>query len=314
MQPRSASQPENPQPLHERFYRFILELQDKICRSLETFESSHSFREDAWQHPGGGGGRSRILEQGSVWEKAGVNISRVEGELPDSMKQTLGTAESRFLAEGISLVIHPRNPYVPTVHANFRYFELYDVEGTLKDRWFGGGSDLTPYYLDPADATHFHRSFKEACDRFDPDYYPRFKQQCDAYFVNRHRGMEARGIGGIFYDYLRPADEAAARTLLAFSEANGQAFLDAYLPIARRQADRPYGEREQFWQQYRRGRYVEFNLIHDRGTLFGLKTQGRIESILMSLPPVARWVYDYQPEAGSPEAELLEQLRPRDWI
>lgn len=300
--------------LNERFYLFLQNLQDQICGSLEALEPDMTFREDTWERPGGGGGRSRIMENGHVWEKAGVNISRVEGDLPDSMKQTLGTSESRFLAEGISLVIHPRNPYVPTVHANFRYFELYHADGHRKDRWFGGGADLTPYYLDPEDARHFHRCFKESCDRFDPEYYPRFKQQCDAYFVNRHRGMEARGIGGIFYDYLRPKNDTEAETLLAFSTSNGNAFLDAYLPIVRKHAAVPYGERELFWQHYRRGRYVEFNLIHDRGTLFGLKTQGRIESILMSLPPVARWIYDYHPEPGSPEAALLDHLQPRDWV
>ncbi len=199
---------------------------------------------------------------------------------------------------------------MPTVHANWRYFELYGEDGAVKDSWFGGGADLTPYYITGDDGAHFHRTFKEACG----EYYEQYKRQCDEYFVNKHRNNEARGIGGVFYDYLRPTAERTAEDLLQFQFSNGNAFLKAYLPIVEQRKKTPYGEAQVEWQEYRRGRYVEFNLIHDRGTLFGLKTNGRIESILMSLPSRARWEYDYHPAPGSPEAELLEYLKPREWV
>jgi coproporphyrinogen III oxidase len=222
---------------------------------------------------------------------------------------------SQWFAAGLSLVIHPLNPYVPTTHANWRYFELYDEDGNVADRWFGGGSDLTPYYLFEEDARHFHRALKEAMDPFGAEKYPQYKRWCDQYFVNKHRSDEMRGIGGVFYDHLRPADEAGPETLMAFQQASGNAFLPSYTPIVLRRKDTPYGEREREWQEIRRGRYVEFNLVHDRGTLFGLKTQGRTESILMSLPPRARWAYNYQPLPGTPEAELLDAcLHPREWV
>jgi coproporphyrinogen III oxidase len=299
----------------DRFIDHIHTLQDQICRSLEQADGGAFFQEDHWERPGGGGGLSRVISGGHVIEKGGVNTSVVFGELPEAMQQHLKVSQSRFMAAGLSLVIHPLNPYVPTVHANWRYFELYDAEGRISDAWFGGGSDLTPYYIFQEDGEHFHRILKEAMDPFGTDYYPLFKQHCDEYFINRHRENEARGIGGVFYDYLRPAGPPRdLEHLLSFQFANGRAFLPAYLPLIARRKDLPYGEREQWWQEYRRGRYVEFNLVHDRGTLFGLKTAGRTESILMSLPPRARWAYDYHPEPGSPEALLLEYLKPRQWI
>jgi coproporphyrinogen III oxidase len=230
------------------------------------------------------------------------------------MRTQLKLDGDKWFACGLSLVIHPENPYVPTTHANWRYFELYDEAGNVCDRWFGGGADLTPYYLFEEDARHFHQSFKSAMDPFGTDYYPKFKKWCDEYFVNKHRENEMRGIGGVFYDHLRPTDNADADRLFEFQRANGNAFLQAYLPIVERRVAIAYGEREREWQEMRRGRYVEFNLIHDRGTLFGLKTNGRTESILMSLPPRARWGYNYQPAQGSPEAVLLDAcLHPRNW-
>lgn len=299
--------------IKDQFTDFIHSLQDRICAAFEEIDGQAAFREDAWQRPGGGGGKTRVIADGAVFEKGGVNTSVVHGALPEAMAQQFGVTDSNFLAAGISLVMHPVNPFVPTVHANFRYFELYDANGGLKDSWFGGGADLTPYYLEESDGIHFHQAYKNACDPFGKDLYPKYKQVCDEYFINKHRGNEARGIGGIFFDYLRPNAEVDAPTRLAFSKANGEAFLESYLPIVRRHKDKAYTEAHRNWQAYRRGRYVEFNLIHDRGTLFGLKTNGRIESILMSLPPVARWEYDYHPEPDSPEAQLLEYLKPRDW-
>ena len=255
-----------------------------------------------------------MIANGTVFEKGGVNTSAVYGPLPPAMQQAFGVGESNFYACGLSLVIHPQNPYVPTVHANWRYFELYDKTGEKKDSWFGGGSDLTPYYIFEEDGKHFHGTLRQAMEPFGAELYPKYKQYCDEYFVNKHRNNEARGIGGVFYDYLRPASEQDAERLVRFQRANGDAFVPAYIPIALKRKDIAFGEREKEWQELRRGRYVEFNLVHDRGTLFGLKTNGRIESILMSLPPRARWEYNYQPEAGTKEAELLEYLKPREWV
>jgi coproporphyrinogen III oxidase len=230
------------------------------------------------------------------------------------MQEAFNVPESNFFACGLSLVIHPGNPYVPTVHANWRYFELYDQQGSKLDSWFGGGADLTPYYIFKEDGKHFHTTLKQAMDPFSEELYPKYKAQCDGYFINKHRDDEARGIGGVFYDYLRPRDAADAQKLLRFQQAGGDAFLEAYLPIVERRKDLPFGEHQRSWQEIRRGRYVEFNLIHDRGTLFGLKTAGRTESILMSLPPRARWNYNYKPEPGSKEAELMAFLKPQDWV
>lgn len=294
---------------------FLYDLQERICHALESVDGKAVFVKDEWQREGGGGGVTRAISGGNVFEKGGVNISVVWGDVTDTMRTQLKIEGHKWFAGGLSLVLHPLNPYVPTTHANWRYFEVYDEPGNVIDRWFGGGSDLTPYYLFEEDARHFHQTFKNALDPFGEEKYPLYKQTCDAYFVNTHRGGEMRGIGGVFYDHLRPADEAEADRLLYFQQVNASAFLTAYLPIVEKRKDLSFGERETEWQEIRRGRYVEFNLVHDRGTLFGLKTNGRTESILMSLPPRARWNYNHQPAEGSPEAELLDAcLHPRDWI
>ncbi len=301
--------------IKNQFIPFIHQLQNEICGAVEAIDGKAAFREDKWEREGGGGGITRVIADGNVFQKGGVNTSVVHGKLPPVMAQQFKVADnSSFLAAGISLVIHPQNPYVPTVHANFRYFELYGENGEVADSWFGGGADLTPYYIFEEDGSHFHRTFKAACDPFGKELYPLYKKHCDEYFVNKHRNNEARGIGGIFYDYLRPQPGRTAEQLLHFQFANGNAFIPSYLPLVEKRKDLPYTDAQVHWQEYRRGRYVEFNLIHDRGTLFGLKTNGRIESILMSLPAKARWEYDYHPAAGSPEAELLEYLKPRDWV
>jgi len=297
----------------DQFISYIHGLQHTICEALEQADGKAKFIEDKWDRPEGGGGISRIIERGNVIEKGGVNTSVVHGKLPEAMQQTLGVKESNFLACGLSLVLHPLNPYAPTVHANWRYFELYDKEGKRIDSWFGGGSDLTPNYIFEEDAQHFHGTLKAAMDKYGNGLYPKYKKQCDEYFVNKHRGDEMRGIGGVFYDYLRPKNESDENRLMNFQKSNGNAFLPAYLPILEKRKDTSYTEKETAWQEIRRGRYVEFNLIHDRGTLFGLKTNGRTESILMSLPPRARWYYNYQPEAGSEEAEMVKYLMPHQW-
>jgi coproporphyrinogen III oxidase len=298
----------------DQWIQFIYDLQENICGALEKLDGKATFVLDEWEREGGGGGKTRVIAGGNVFEKGGVNTSVVWGKVTDAMRAQLKIEGHEWFACGLSLVLHPVNPYVPTTHANWRYFELYDAAGEITDRWFGGGSDLTPYYLFEEDARHFHQCFRDAMDPFGEQWYPKYKQWCDEYFVNKHRGDEMRGIGGVFYDHLRPADDAATDQLFAFQQAQGNAFLPAYVPIVERRMGLSYGEREIEWQEIRRGRYVEFNLIHDRGTLFGLKTQGRTESILMSLPPRARWGYNYQPVSGSPEAQLLDAcLHPRDW-
>ncbi len=303
-------------PLRERWIAFIQTLQDEICAALEAVDGRARFREDCWtrDEEAGGGGRTRVLADGAVFEKGGVNTSVVSGRVTAVMQTQLQIEGVHWFACGLSLVLHPQSPWVPTVHANWRYFELTDADGQLTDQWFGGGTDLTPWYIVPEDGRHFHQTLKTAIDPFGDGLYATYKQQCDAYFVNRHRDGEARGIGGVFYDHLRPASDADADRLFAFQQASGRSFLDAYLPIVARRRDKPYGEAQKAWQELRRGRYVEFNLIHDRGTLFGLKTGGRTESILMSLPPRVRWAYDAQPAPGSDEARLLRYLQPQDWI
>ncbi len=302
--------------LRDRWIQFIHDLQDTICEALEKADGAAHFIEDDWQRTdNGGGGKSRIIENGQVFEKGGVNTSVVYGSVSDAMRTQLKIEGSGWFACGLSLVLHPLNPFVPTVHANWRYFELYDETGTRIDRWFGGGTDLTPCYLFKDDANHFHSTLKHTLEPFGTDLYQQYKKNCDLYFANHHRNGEMRGIGGIFYDYLRPVDDEDAEQLFSFQEANGNAFLKAYLPIVEKRKPIAYGEKEIRWQEIRRGRYVEFNLIHDRGTLFGLKTNGRTESILMSLPPRARWIYNYQPVPGSAEDELLQVcLQPKEWI
>lgn len=300
--------------IKEDFHQFIRDLQDEITLTLEKIDGKAVFKEDLWDREEGGGGRSRVIENGAVFEKGGVNISEVHGPLAPAMQQYFKVGDVDFYATGISLVIHPKNPMVPTVHANFRYFEMYEKDGTVVDSWFGGGLDLTPYYLFEEDAIHFHQVCKDACDRHDCSDYADFKQKCDTYFHNAHRG-EARGIGGLFYDYCRTTDEFSMQDWLAFQKDMGSHFLNAYVPIVEKRKRLDYAQNHRDWQEIRRGRYVEFNLIHDKGTLFGLKTNGRIESILMSLPPHVQWVYDHHPESGSEEEKLLNVLRePNDWV
>jgi coproporphyrinogen III oxidase len=294
--------------MRTRTQEFFSGLQDKICRRLEEIDGQAQFREDNWHRDGGGGGRTRVMEEGAIFEKAGVNFSAVAGVLPESFAAKIGegvpNAEGcEFFATGVSLVLHPRNPYVPTVHANFRYLEKGQAS------WFGGGTDLTPYYPFREDVRHFHQILKEACDQHDAAYYPRFKKWCDEYFFIKHRN-ETRGVGGIFFDYLTGDLEQ----LFAFIKDVGAAFLPAYLPIVARRREQAYGEGEREFQLIRRGRYAEFNLVYDRGTIFGLETRGRTESILMSLPPLARWVYDYRPEPGTAEAEAWNYFTPQDWL
>jgi len=290
---------------------YLLGLQDRICAALEAEDGVARFAEDAWQRPGGGGGRSRVLVDGAVFEQAGVGFSHVFGPglPPSATAQRPDLAGRSFEAVGVSLVFHPRNPYAPTTHMNVRFF-LAEKEGHDPVWWFGGGFDLTPYYGFEEDAVHFHRAARAACEPFGPEVYPRYKKWCDEYFFLRHR-EEPRGIGGLFFDDLH---EWGFDRTFAFLRGVGDAFLQAYLPILRRRRDTPYGERERDFQLYRRGRYVEFNLVWDRGTLFGLQSGGRTESILMSLPPLVRWRYGWRPEPGTPEARLYEEfLRPRDW-
>ncbi|MCP5305314.1 MAG: oxygen-dependent coproporphyrinogen oxidase [Chromatiaceae bacterium] len=290
---------------------YLLDLQDRICEALAD-EDGAPFREDAWQRPGGGGGRSRVLEGGQLFEKAGVNFSHVFGDglPPSATAQRPELAGRRFQAMGVSLVIHPRNPHIPTSHANVRFFiaEKPDADPVW---WFGGGFDLTPYYGRHEDARHWHATAKAACDPFGEDVYGRFKQWCDDYFFLKHRD-EPRGIGGLFFDDL---NEWGFERSFAFLRSVGDHYVPAYLPIVQRRRADPHGEREREFQLYRRGRYVEFNLVYDRGTIFGLQTGGRTESILMSLPPLVSWRYDWKPEPGSAEAELYDVfLKPRDWL
>ncbi|HUH38405.1 MAG TPA: oxygen-dependent coproporphyrinogen oxidase [Spongiibacteraceae bacterium] len=291
---------------------YLLELQDRICAGLEAADGEGRFREDAWQRPGGGGGRTRVIGDGRVFEKGGVNFSHVYGDtLPPSASAGRPELAGRsFQAMGVSLVIHPRNPHVPTSHANVRFFEA-QKPGEEPVWWFGGGFDLTPFYPLEEDCRHWHRVAKAACDPFGEDVYPRYKRWCDEYFFLKHRN-EARGVGGLFFDDL---SEGGFDTSFAFLRAVGDAYLDAYLPIVEARRDTPYGDRERRFQLLRRGRYVEFNLVYDRGTVFGLQSGGRTESILMSLPPMVAWDYDWQPEPGSPEAVLTERFLPaRDWV
>jgi coproporphyrinogen III oxidase len=300
--------------IKENWISYIHGLQDRICAALEEVDGSAKFFEDAWERPEGGGGKTRVIANGNVFEKGGVNTSVVYGEVTNAMKVQLKIEGSQWFACGLSLVLHPVNPFVPTVHCNYRMFELYNEKGDVTDRWFGGGTDLTPYYLFEEDAKHFHQVYKDVCDKFEPEFYPEFKSACDDYFVNTHRNNERRGIGGIFYDYRRANDKHDTSFWMNFGKACGDAFLPAYLPIVKKRKHLAYTEKNKHWQEIRRGRYVEFNLVHDRGTLFGLKTNGRIESILMSLPPTVRFEYNYQPAAGSEEDKLLQVcLHPQNW-
>jgi coproporphyrinogen III oxidase len=300
--------------MREQFYNYIQELQDRICAGLEAVDGKARFQEDLWERPEGGGGRTRVIENGSVFEKGGVNISAVHGKLPESMQAYLKVEDADFFACGLSLVIHPVNPMVPTTHANWRYFELYDNNGNITKSWFGGGQDLTPYYLFEEDARHFHQVCKTACDKHSKEFYPTYKKRCDDYFWNTHRN-EARGVGGLFFDYLTPTDDFSSQDWYNFVTEVGDSFLEAYVPIVNKRKDLEYTSEQRDWQEIRRGRYVEFNLVHDKGTLFGLRTNGRIESILMSLPSHVQWKYNHHPEPGSKEAQLIEVLEhPKEWI
>ena len=299
--------------IRQAFTTYIHKLQDRICSHLEEIDGKAHFQEDKWKRPGGGGGRTRVIQSGKVFEKGGVNVSVVHGTLNESLQKQLNAEQGQFFACGLSLVIHPQNPMVPTVHANVRFFELYDQAGNTQDCWFGGGIDLTPYYVFPEDAIHFHQSLKKASDPFGEELYPTFKSACDEYFYNSHRN-ESRGVGGVFFDYLRSDYLGkSASEWLAYTQAIGASFIPAYSPIVHARMNAGFTEQEKYWQEIRRGRYVEFNLIHDKGTLFGLRSNGRIESIFMSLPPRVRWDYNFQPASGSREAQTLEWLKARDW-
>ncbi len=290
---------------------YLLGLQDSICEALAA-EDGQAFAEDSWERPGGGGGRSRVLEEGNVIEKGGVNFSHVFGDgLPPSATAARPELAGRsFQAMGVSLVIHPRNPYIPTSHANVRFF-IAEKPGEEPVWWFGGGFDLTPYYGFEEDVVHWHQTSKQACEPFGDDIYPKYKKWCDEYFYLKHRD-EPRGVGGLFFDDL---NEWGFDKSFAFMQSVGNHYIPAYLPIMQKRREHPYAERERDFQCYRRGRYVEFNLVFDRGTIFGLQTGGRTESILMSLPPLVKWRYDWSPQAGSEEARLYTDfLRPRDWV
>ena len=289
---------------------YLQALQSHLCTELEQLDGSATFVRDPWQRPAGGGGESRVLSGGQVFEQAGVGFSHVFGnEMPPSAtKHRPELAGKQFQAVGVSLVIHPKNPYVPTTHANFRFFSAGEDNPVW---WFGGGFDLTPYYPFRDDVVHWHQSAKASCDPFGDELYPRYKEWCDKYFYLKHRD-EARGVGGLFFDDL---NEAGFDNSFAFLRSIGDSFLGAYAPIVKRRANHPFGDRQRNFQLYRRGRYVEFNLIYDRGTLFGLQSGGRTESILMSLPPKVRWEYNWQPDPGSPEEELYrDYLKPVDWL
>jgi coproporphyrinogen III oxidase len=302
--------------IKESWIEYIHDLQNKICKVIEDVDGKAKFIEDNWEREeGGGGGKTRVISGGNVFEKGGVNTSVVYGWVHDRIRSEMSLEGDQWFACGLSLVLHPVNPFVPTVHCNYRMLEFYNLKDEVVDRWFGGGTDLTPYYLFDEDARYFHGVYKKVCDEFDPAFYPEFKKQCDQYFVNRHRNNERRGIGGIFYDHLRATPLYPLELWMGFSQACGNAFVEAYIPIVEKRKDTPFTEQNKFWQEIRRGRYVEFNLIHDRGTLFGLKTNGRTESILMSLPPTVRFEYNYQPGPGSEEEKLLEVcMNPRDWV
>jgi len=305
--------------MRSRFEKVIRDAQDSICAAISEIDGT-PFHQDAWTRPGGGGGITRVLQGGKVWEKAGVNVSVVYGSMPyEAYRAAVGhdvqgiSSGDRvpFFAAGISSVMHPWNPHAPTMHFNYRYFETEEWNGIPGQWWFGGGTDITPSYLYQEDMQHFHGTYKAVCDRHDSEFYPKFKAWCDEYFLIKHRG-ERRGLGGIFFDDLNDRDPLK---ILAFSTDALNSVVDAYCPLVVKHKDDAFTPEQKQWQQLRRGRYVEFNLVYDRGTTFGLKTGGRIESILMSLPMTASWLYDNEPPAGSPEADLLDACKnPRTWV
>ena len=295
------------------FSKYIDILQGDITSALEKVDELGKFKKDVWLREKGGGGLTMVIENGKVFEKGGVNVSKVHGKLPKSMAAMLKTKDSDFYACGISIVLHPKNPMAPTFHANLRYFELYE-NGVLKDRWFGGGLDLTPYYIFENDIIHFHTKCKIVCDKYNSSFYNNYKKRCDEYFWNSHRN-EARGVGGLFFDYCRESKEMSIDKWLLFIKDMGQCILESYIPIIEKRKKTDFNKININWQQIRRGRYVEFNLLHDKGTLFGLKTKGRIESILISMPPKVKWSYDFKTEKGSPEEKLIKILEsPKNWV
>ena len=286
------------------------QIQDEICQALEQMDGKATFAEEHWNREGGGGGRTRVIQNGAVIEKGGVNFSAVHGQLPEAVKRSFQVDEANFFATGVSIVLHPNNPFVPIIHMNIRYFELNE-----QVRWFGGGIDLTPHYVQREDAVYFHRELKAICDRYASSFYPEFKEHADRYFYIKHRA-ETRGIGGVFYDRLTPEKTGLSwEEIFDFSCALGKGFAPIYVELANRNRHREFSDANKAWQYLRRGRYVEFNLVYDAGTKFGLETNGRIESILMSLPPQAGWTYDFKPEPGSDEAATLSWLRQGiDWL
>ena len=284
-------------------------LQDEICIQLEKIDQKGKFTEDKWERSGGGGGKSRIIQNGNIIEKGGVNFSAVHGETPEKILEALQIDKADFFATGISIVLHPSNPWVPVIHMNLRYFEMSN-----STYWFGGGIDLTPHYVNKEEASQFHRQLKKVCDLFDPKYYEKFKKWADDYFFIRHRG-ETRGIGGIFFDRLTASESKSKADVFKFVQEVGRVFIPVYKPIVTANGSKPFTQEEKKWQAYRRGRYVEFNLVNDKGTKFGLDTNGRTESILMSLPPNANWLYNYIPETGTREEKTVALLKKEiDWI
>ena len=299
--------------IKNKFSDFVDHLQAKITSEIELLDNNSKFKNDKWYRKEGGGGLTMVIENGNVFEKGGVNVSKVHGILPKSMSEILGVDQSDFFACGISMVLHPKNPMAPTFHSNLRYFELYK-KNKIIDCWFGGGLDLTPYYLFEKDVSLFHNCCKKVCDKFNSNYYTKFKEKCDKYFWNTHRN-EARGVGGLFFDYCRGKSKDEMNNWLMFVQELGNNFMNPYLDIVRKRTQMRYSKQNVDWQQIRRGRYVEFNLLHDKGTLFGLKTKGRIESILISMPPSVKWSYDFKPEKGSDEENLIKILKsPKNWI
>lgn len=289
-------------------------IQDEICTGLEKADGKAKFQEELWTREGGGGGRTRIIQNGDIIEKGGVNFSAVYGKLPETIKKAFGVAQDDFFAAGVSIVIHPRHPWIPIIHMNIRYFEMAS-ESAKEMRWFGGGMDLTPHYVIEDDARFFHSSLKTTCDKFKPDFYPKFKSWADDYFYIKHR-QETRGVGGIFYDRLNPQTTGMDwNDIFEFSKAVGRTFVPVYTELIERNKNKPFSEDHKQWQYQRRSRYVEFNLVYDAGTKFGLETNGRIESILMSLPPQANWVYDFKPDPGSEEEKTTLLLKKGiNWV
>lgn len=290
-------------------------IQDDICAALEQCDGLAHFEEEKWEREGGGGGRTRIIQNGNIFEKGGVNFSAVHGKLPHTMKKALNVDQEDFFATGVSIVIHPNHPMVPIIHMNIRYFEMPSADADHEPlRWFGGGIDLTPHYVIDGDAQYFHAYLKSVCAQFSPNFYHRFKTWADDYFFIKHRN-ETRGIGGIFYDRLTADEDLTWETIFEFSKALGRSFIPIYAELVKRNRDTVFNEQQQLWQYQRRSRYAEFNLVYDAGTKFGLETNGRIESILMSLPPTAKWVYNYQPEPGSEEEKTLSLLKKGiNWV